>query len=120
MGSLYKFGINPFQDFLMFIIMNNKNASKEELRANIENVFVDILKTVLRNEMDIVFLNFNIVEKNDHVIVKGNNLISALWLSGIFPKDIEIILKDKLFIYENKKYCFDEKRKKLTHSIIHE
>jgi hypothetical protein len=65
-------------------------------------------------------LDFEITKKGDYFKLVGKNAVSAMWLSGIIPYDTQAALTNNVFIVRNKKYVFDNKTKKLTHTIIHE
>jgi len=110
MGSKYKWGINPFRDFLIASLLYGADVSDENLIDEIGNTFLLILENVLENENDAVYLDFEIIEENDHIKVVGKNAPTALWLSGLIPKgDVDNLLKHNIFIVKNKKYVFNKK-----------
>ena len=118
MGSLHKWNKNPFQDFLLKSIIFDADISDKKLREDIYNAFVYFLQNVLDDENDIVHLDFKITSKNDYFKVIGNNAITAVWLSGMFPKRTEQVLKNNTFVIGKRKYTYNEKTCKLTYVLI--
>lgn len=63
------------------------------------------------NEDDIHHFEFVVVkldDGNDNLLIKGGNLISALWLSGIFPYNPQTVFSETEFKDNNKTYIFKE------------
>jgi hypothetical protein len=67
----------------------------------------------------LIYLDFDII-KNDggSYNIIGKNAISALWLSGIIPIDVQAILDNNKFIIDDVKYTYNKKTNKLTYKII--
>lgn len=118
MGSLHKWGVNPFQDFLLRSIMYDADISDKELEADIHATFIFILQNIIRNRKDVIYLDFEIKNNDDHFSIIGKNAISAVWLSGEFPIKIEQVLSKNIFIIGNRKYKYNNKTNKLTYTII--
>lgn len=117
MANLYNFGYNPFEDYLIRLLMYNTNISDKKLKSEINNIFIHILENILDNENDLVFLDFEIQKTNEYYKVSGKNAISAVWLSGIFPLDVaqyvkenEFNIGDKIFQYNSETYELELKK----------
>ena len=55
----------------------------------------------------------NAIDENS-IVICPNNLPSALWFSGIFPKNPRGLIKKDKYSYNNKEYIFDKKEQKLV------
>jgi len=119
MGSLYKYGSNPFRDFLLDSLFLDVDISTKKTKRDVDRAFKYILGNILINTDEIVYLDFEIIKKDNYYKVHGKNSISALWLSGFFPSDASMIIKSNTFIIGNKKYFFNKKTNELTYTIIH-
>jgi hypothetical protein len=119
MASLYRYGTNPFRDFLLDSLLIDIDISTKKTKKDIDTAFKYILENVLINNNEIVYLDFEIIKEGEYYKVHGKNSVSALWLSGFFPSDASIIVKSNTFIIGNKKYVFDKKTNELTCTIIH-
>jgi len=118
MASSYIWDINPFQDFLLASIMYKSDISDKELEADIFVSFSSMLEYIIPDTNEIELLDFEIKKRNSKFTVVAKNIISALWLSGIFPENPnEVIVKNE-FILENIKYKFNAKTNKLTYRKI--
>ena len=120
MANLYLWGINPFQDILLESIMQSIDISNKDIKNDIDIKFMSILKYVVKNENDIVYLNFDVINNNEYFKVRGNNIISALWLSGIIPDNIETIMTNNRFKIKNREYHYSEKTNELTYKNHYE
>ena len=118
MGNEYRWGINPFQDFLLNSIMYDVDISNKLTKRDIDTAFKYILENILINTDEIIYLDFEIIRKENHFKVRGKNSISALWLSGFIPSDATLIIKNNAFIIGDKKYQYNKKTKELTYIII--
>jgi hypothetical protein len=98
--------------------MYDTNISDDEFQSEIRAAFTYLLQNILDNENDVVHLDFKIVGKDNYFKIVGKNAITAVWLSGIFPKNSNLMLKNNTFIIGNRKYNFNEKTCKLTYTII--
>lgn len=110
MGNKYVSGNNPFHDFFFLSLMYGANISDKQIKEDIHNSLSFILENFLDDEDDIRFLDFDIKKTNDFYRVIGKNIVSALWLSGIIPKNTDAVLREKKLIYRNNVYTFDEKK----------
>jgi len=120
MGSGYKTGYNPFQDFLLQLILYGADISNKKMKRDIHSAFSLILQNVLNNPNDVVYLDFDIVSDKNHIKVVGKNAISAFWLSGLFPSNIDYILKNNNIKMGNRIYKYNKKTKLLTYTIVDE
>lgn len=118
MNTVYRWNINPFQDLLLRTLMFDVDISDKKLKREINESLCFILENILYNEEDIIYLDFNITNKNGHYKITGKNILTALWFSGIFPQDCESVLNNNNIIIGDKKYMFNQKTKNLTIEII--
>jgi len=118
MGRTYKWGINPFQDFLFKSIMYGADISSNEFEADIYVSFATMLEYMLPEKMDAELLDFEIKKKSGYFKVVPKNAVTALWLSGIFPNNPKEVVVTNIFQIENMRYRFNEKTKKLTYRLI--
>ena len=118
MGKIYKWGVNPFRDFLLNSIMFDVDISEKGAKQDINSAFTYILTNLLNNEKDVLHLDFEIKNKGDYFRVLGNNSVSALWLSGIIPIDTDSALKNNTFTVKDRKYIYNSKKKTLTYTIL--
>ena len=118
MGSNYDWNINPFQDFLFASILHDADIADKKNEADIYVGFVTILEYFVPNKSDSQYLDFVITNRKSYFKVIAKNAITALWLSGIFPKNPKQVLNTNEFILEDIKYMFNSKTKKLTYKFI--
>jgi len=118
MAKTYQWRINPVQDFLFRSILYGTDISKKEFEADIYVGIATILEYFTKDSNDIKYLDFEIKKKNDYFRVVAKNAISALWLSGIFPRDIKNVVKTNELVFDNIKYKYSIKSKKLTYRLI--
>jgi len=118
MGRTYKWNTNPFQDFLMKSLMLDADISDNEFEADIYVAFATMLDYILIEKTDVNYLDFEIKKKNAYFKVVAKNAITALWLSGIFPKNPKEVMQTNVFMLENMKYRYSEKTKKLTYRLL--
>jgi len=117
MGSSYKWSMNPFRDFLFSSILMGTDITNKEHEADIYVGFVTILEYFVPNN-DAQYLDFEIGNKDNYFKVVAKNAITALWLSGVFPDNPKQVLETNEFIFENLKYKFNVKTKKLSYRQI--
>lgn len=117
MGSKYEWNINPFRDFLFSSIMHGVDITDKEFEVEIYVAFSAMLEYFV-DELNNEYLDYNIKKNDGKFKVVGNNLITSLWLSGIFPDKPNDVINKKEYVIENVKYKFNEKTKKLTHRLI--
>lgn len=118
MGSEYKWEINPFQDFLFGSIMNGVDISDKEVESEIYSAFSTILEYYVPDKFENQYLDFEIKNNKNSFKVIAKNIVTALWLSGIFPKNPKKVIDNNEYILENTKYVFNKKTKKLTYQLI--
>lgn len=118
MANKYEFGDNPIQDFLLQSIIYGLDISKPEFFNDVYSGIAFILSNIIENENNVSYLDFDIINKDGHYKIIGNNVISAMWLSGHYPFNIQHILTNDEFEFNNKLYKFNKKTKKLTHKTI--
>lgn len=114
MGNKYIAGINPFQDLLFTSIMYDVDLLNNEVKDDIYDSLVFILENVLDDLDELEYLDYDIIKRNNVVKIIGNNIISALWLSGIIPYDTEKVLNENRFEFNNRIYYYNKTKKKLT------
>ena len=68
----------------------------------------------LNLDSGIWILEYEIKKKGVYYKVVAKNSISALWLSGIFPKDPKKVLETNEYVLDDIKYKYSVKTKKLT------
>ena len=120
MGSEYVYNKNPFRDFLLESLMMDVDISTKEAKRDINSAFRYILGNILINEKEMVYLDFEIINKDNHFKLQGKNSISALWLTGFFPSDATLIIKSTTFVIGNRKYVFNKETNELTYSVIYD
>jgi len=118
MASKYVTGYNPFQDFLLQSILFGVDLLDKKMFADIYSSFVYILQNILDNDEDIIHLDFEIKGNKDNIKFIGKNAITAIWLSGVFPEEIDEVLNNSKFIIGDRLYKFNKKTKTLTHVKI--
>jgi hypothetical protein len=118
MGSKYEWFVNPFQDFLFQAIILGADVSDEKLKENINSAFVFILEKHLINKNDVIYLDFDVINNNDHFKLVGMNSISALWLSGIIPDDTALVLENNMFELDDYEYRYNNRTNKLTYKKV--
>jgi hypothetical protein len=119
MGSKYLMGINPFHDLLLSSVIAGVDLQDESVTSDLYNIFSEFLVDYFDvNERDLAYLDFVLKHKGCLTQVIGNNIISALWLSGIFPVDTYDVIKSNTYVSKNIKYTFDLNKKQLIQTII--
>jgi len=118
MGRTYDWGVNPFQDYLFTLMLNDVDIGDVEYENDFYGAFIRMLNYLLRNENDSQHLDFEIRKKDGYFKVVAKNAITAFWLSGIFPRDPEVVMKTNEYVIDNIKYKYNKKTKKLTQKII--
>lgn len=115
MAHEYVKGYNLVEDFFVYSLMNSIDLTDKNLKIDIYNSLVSVLEVMLlEDEMNYISsFEFKIERDGDKYKVIGGNFLSALWLSGIFPDDIEETVLKNTLILEDKIYTFDEKTERL-------
>ena len=60
MGKIYSWNENPFQDFLLMLMISGADISNKNLEVDIYVKFLTILEYFLKNKKYIEFLDFEI------------------------------------------------------------
>ena len=120
MARTYKAGENVFQDFLFTSLMHGGEIGKKELQQDIYVSFANVLDHVNGNRIDSQHLDFEIREKNGYFKVIGNNIISALWLSAIFPENPNKVLADNEYVVGHYRFTYKKKKRKLKYKLMKE
>jgi hypothetical protein len=118
MGRTYRWDENPFQDFLFKSLMFGADISDKDFEADIYVGFVTILEYFVPHKIDTQYLDFEIKGNDGYYKVVAKNAISALWLSGIFPKNPKQVNDTNEYVIENMKYKFNTKMNKLTYQFV--
>lgn len=118
MGRKYEWGINPFQDFLFSALLYDVDLSEKEFEVDLYVAFVTILDYIIGNKTDSQHLDFEIRKKDTYFKVVAKNSISALWLSGVFPRNPQKVLKTNEYILDDIRYKYNTRTKKLTYRLI--
>ena len=118
MASKYEYHNNPIQDFFIENLLNDVDISKKKNFEDIQKNLSLFIEQYLDEENDIVYLDFSIKkDKFDGFKIIPNNIITALWFSGIIPTDTNGVLKANKFVFDDKQYTFNKKTKVLTTKI---
>lgn len=118
MARTYQININPFQDFLFMSMIHGVDLADKEYEADIYVGFITILEYIVPDKNDTQYLDFEINGKDGYYKVVAKNAISALWLSGIFPRNPRTVMNDNEYVIDDIKYKFNPKTKKLTYQSI--
>lgn len=119
MANEYEWEINPFQDFLLASLMYGADITDKELETEIYVAFSSLLEYVAPySNSEIELLDYEIKKRKDKFKVIGNNFISALWLSGVFPENPKETINNNEIVIDKIKYKFNDKTKKLSYKLI--
>ena len=114
MGRRYEWGHNPIQDTLLQMIGIGVDISDKQFKEELNRIFELILENLLMNPKDLVYLDFKIKKTDMYFKVTGNNIVSALWLSGILPKNPQAVFDSNQCHANGKTYTFNKRKKILT------
>lgn len=115
MASNYTWDENPIRDFFLQNIQNDVDISIKKNFEDIQNNLKTFIEHFLDEENDVVYLDFTIKKDNfDNFSVIANNIVTALWFSGIIPQDTNEVLKANKFVFDGMEYVFNKKTKVLT------
>lgn len=117
MGKIYQNNINPFQDFLLTSLMHDIDLTDKRFEEDIYVSFVEILEYLEENKNDTQYFDYEIKGKDDYFKVVAKNAITALWLSGIFPKNPRMVNGNNEYVLDELIYTFNPKTKKLTYKL---
>lgn len=118
MANEYNWGINPFENALLDIIIKGGNIGSKNNKDTIVDIFKYILSLYLKNIKDMVYLDFEIINNRGYYKVIGNNFITALWLSGIIPENTTSVIESNEYAYDGYHYSFDYIKKELKYKLI--
>lgn len=118
MENKYEWNENLFRDLLFMGINKDLDIASEEYKQDVHDGFVELLNLYGYEEADMAYLDYKIINNNEHYKVQTNNFITALWFSGVFPEDVELILKATELIIGDKKYKFNKKTKKISVHLL--
>ena len=117
MASSYMWGQNPVRDTLLQMMAIGVDISDNKFKDELNRIIYHILYNILRNEEDLIYLDFKIKKVDMYYKVIGNNIISALWLSGMIPKNSQAVMDANECHIGGNVYTFD-KRKKILISAV--
>lgn len=117
MGSEYVWGQNPVRDSMLQMITIGVDISDKQFKREINTIFALIIENFLKNREDMVYLDFKINKNNTHFQIVGNNIVSALWLSGILPKNPQTVYESNECHISNVLYTFDKRKKILIKTL---
>lgn len=120
MAENYDWGINPLKDFIFQLLMYDSDISKEKYKIEIKNTILYLLEEIGVEEKDLNYLDYDIKRHYNKYKIIPENIVCALWFSGLFPTDCYKTNKENKLIFKNKKYIFNEKTKRLTWKKIKE
>lgn len=117
MASEYKWEENPIRDILLTMMFAGIDVSDIKYKLDLYYMFTAIIEYNIKNQEDLVYMDFNIKKFGILTKVIGNNIISALWLSGILPENPMTIEEANKCFVGNIKYTFDKKNKILKQTL---
>lgn len=117
MASSYMWGQNPVRDTLLQMMAIGVDISDKKFNDELNRIIYHILNNILRNGEDLIYLDFKIKKTDMHYKVIGNNIISALWLSGMIPKNPQAVMDANECHIGDNVYTFDKKNKVLKYSL---
>jgi len=121
MGEIYVPGDNPMNDVLLELLNYDQDITDEKIQGKLFNRLANVLLMVGINDEDIKYLDYKIKKNNDIAyMVVGNNIITALWFVGIIPYNCEEVMKINYIVFNNRKYKYNKKTKKLSWKKINE
>lgn len=118
MGNNYTWGLNPVRDTLLQMIAIGVDISDRQFKSELNTIFSLIIENHLKNREDLVYLDFKVKKTDMHFKVIGNNIVSALWLSGMMPRNPTAVYEKNECHIGGKTYTFDKKKKILISSIV--
>lgn len=117
----FEYGYNIFEDYLMKSILYGVDIADPQARPDITTSFITILKAVLSNPVDVVNLDFDIIKHGEgYYEVVGLNFITALWLSGVFPAEVDVVMANNIIEMEGIIFEYDKKTNKLSYTYAEE
>jgi len=115
MGSKYQKNINPVNDIFLDMMMSGYDFSSKKSHQELYSMMLYVLEGSLYNESDMRFLEFDIKTQHNGSLVKivPDNIICALWFSGIIVENTSKVVEENKFVFDNKSFSFNKKRKVL-------
>jgi hypothetical protein len=117
MGSNYAWGVSPIRDTLLQMIGIGVDISDKKFKRELNEIIRIIVDNYVRDKEDLVYLDFKIKKSEEYYQVIGNNIVSALWLSGIIPKNPQAVMDANKCHIADKIYTFDKKKKILIDTV---
>jgi hypothetical protein len=110
--------MNPIRDVLLNMLLSNANISDDNIKEEIHNIFIEIFKPYLKNEGDLIYLDFKIKKSKEYYKFIANNLPTSLWSIGILMENPSMVMKDNKYKYGDKIYTFNNKTKTLKYVTL--
>lgn len=107
MASEYIRGVNPFEEYLIHTLLEGIDLTVEEDVDEVFSSMVYLLELILGTDEHNHLFSFDIINDDEKYLVFGNNLITSLWLIGIFPDNVEKVILDNSFTYDGMIYSYD-------------
>jgi hypothetical protein len=92
-------------------MMSDYNFNDKNNKKDIEKALSDFIKEIVANETDVRFLDYQIKINDGYINIVANNIISALWFSGLNPPNPESVFESNTFVHGDKKFRFDKRKK---------
>lgn len=106
---------NPLREFLLQLIVLGNDLEELALESNFHETVIHILLRIGVMRDDIQYLNYEIRQpRKGYFKVVAKNIVTALWFSGYFPQNNDLIFVNNSAIFDDKKFKFNKKTKKLT------
>lgn len=113
MGEIYRVGENIFLDIVMEGLIGDVKISSKKNKKKVTEIFKYILENTLDNPKDVLYLDFDIIKDGVLYELVGNNIISALWLSGYIINDVLSVMSENKAIIGDRICTYNEKKRKL-------
>lgn len=107
----------PYNDigeiFIDYIFHDFKNPEiQEQILMDCYAFLMPRMKNIDDYQLFNIDMKFD--KEGDLLTLKGNNLISSLWLIGVYPKNPSELKNSLTYKYNNISYIYNPKNKKLT------
>ena len=112
----YEVESNPIIDILLeYMLTYNEDIYEEKIISQMYYDFINYISFNIDDPNEIENFDYELkFDKSlDMVSVKPKNILSALWLCNIFPKNGLKVLHDGEYIDGDKKYRFLKRNKRL-------
>jgi hypothetical protein len=117
MANSYAWGLNPVRDALLQMIFIGMDISDRRFKAELYQIFSYIIENHLKNREDLVYLDFKIKKTDMHYKIIGNNIVSALWLSGVVLKNPTAVMNANECHIGDKIFTFDKRKRVLISTL---